>query len=76
VQDLSLSLLCIMARRAFLFQFAQIHAEFRLPELQSVSELHGFELDLAGHDITRPFAVLDVTEEQARLLARRCILIK
>jgi tRNA G10 N-methylase Trm11 len=65
-----------MARQAFLFQFAQIHAEFRLPELESVSKLYGFEIDISGLDITRPFAVLEVTEEQARLLARRCILIK
>jgi hypothetical protein len=65
-----------MARQAFLFQFAQIHAEFRLPELESVSKLYGFEIDISGLDITRPFAVLEITEEQARLLARRCILIK
>jgi hypothetical protein len=65
-----------MARQAFLFQFAQIHAEFRLPELESVSKLYGFEIDISGLDITRPFAVLEVTEEEARLLARRCILIR
>jgi hypothetical protein len=65
-----------MSRQPFLIQFAQIHAEFRLPELQSVAELHGFPLDLTNQDASRPFAVLDLTEAQARLLAARCILIK
>ncbi|KAL1744769.1 S-adenosyl-L-methionine-dependent methyltransferase [Schizophyllum fasciatum] len=62
----------------YLFQFAQSHGEFRIPELESMALLHGFELDFEGNkDFTRPFMVLRLAhEEHARLLARRCILIK
>ncbi|KAJ7262228.1 tRNA guanosine-2'-O-methyltransferase [Mycena haematopus] len=63
---------------AFLFVFAQSHSEFRLPELESISELHGFAISVpADCDPSRPFVVLKLeSEEHARLLARRCILIK
>ncbi|KIL65842.1 hypothetical protein M378DRAFT_192147 [Amanita muscaria Koide BX008] len=62
----------------YLIVFAQAHNEFRLPELSSVSELHGFTYTLAdGSDPQRPFMVIHLaSEEHARLLARRCILIK
>ncbi|KAL1695610.1 hypothetical protein GGG16DRAFT_45197 [Schizophyllum commune] len=62
----------------FLFQFAQSHEEFRIPELESIASLYGFELDFEGNrDYTRPFMVIGLAhQEHARLLARRCILIK
>ncbi|KAF8197920.1 RNA methylase [Pholiota molesta] len=65
----------------FLFQFAQAHNDFRLPELESIAELLGISFSLPPEpencDPTRPFLVLDLDkEEHARLLARRCILIK
>ncbi|TEB38249.1 RNA methylase [Coprinellus micaceus] len=65
----------------YLVQFAQAHEEFRLPELQSISELNGFTIqfldDPECNDPKRPFMVLELeNEEQARLLARRCILVK
>lgn len=62
----------------YLFVFAQAHDEFRAPELLSIAELYDFKLDIPGDfDISRPFAVLELEqEEHARLLARRCILIK
>ena len=61
----------------FLFVFAQVHEEFRIPELESIAELYGFTLNLpADYDISRPFMVLSTTEEQARVLASRCIMIK
>ncbi|TFY66268.1 hypothetical protein EVG20_g4821 [Dentipellis fragilis] len=62
----------------YLFVFAQAHEEFRIPELQSIAELHGFEIAIPEDiDVTRPFAVLGLeNEEHARILARRCILIK
>ena len=61
----------------FLFVFAQTHAEFRIPELRSISELHGFHVELVDQDPTRPFMVISLeSEEHARLLAKRCILIK
>ncbi|KAI0066133.1 RNA methylase [Artomyces pyxidatus] len=62
----------------YLIVFAQAHEEFRLPELLSVAELHHFDLAVPDDlDVTRPFAVFTLDkEEHARLLARRCILIK
>ncbi|KAJ6593851.1 S-adenosyl-L-methionine-dependent methyltransferase [Mycena capillaripes] len=63
---------------AYLFVFAQSHSEFRLPELESVAKLHGFTISLpVDCDTSRPFMVLHLaSDEQARLLASRCILIK
>jgi tRNA (guanine10-N2)-methyltransferase len=62
----------------YLFIFAQIHDEFRIPELQSVAELHGFKIQLpTDFDIGRPYQVIELEdEENARLLARRCVLVK
>ncbi|KJA27817.1 hypothetical protein HYPSUDRAFT_34967 [Hypholoma sublateritium FD-334 SS-4] len=65
----------------YLVQFAQAHNDFRLPELQSIGELLGISVtlpsDLESRDPMRPVMVIDLeVEEHARLLARRCILIK
>lgn len=62
----------------YLFVFAQAHEDFRIPELRSIAELHGFEVTIPeDFDVMRPFAVLTLEkEEHVRLLARRCILIK
>ncbi|OCH85102.1 tRNA guanosine-2'-O-methyltransferase [Obba rivulosa] len=62
----------------YLLVFAQAHADFRIPELQSVSELYGFHIGLLENaDPSRPFMVVELEEEMyARLLARRCILVK
>ena len=70
--------------------FAQAHADFRLPELESIAELHGFTIakpcQQSGQPSSyeedtwnpnRPFWVVDLEgEEEAVLLARRCILVK
>ncbi|KAJ7218113.1 S-adenosyl-L-methionine-dependent methyltransferase [Mycena pura] len=63
---------------SYLIVFAQSHSEFRLPELHSVAELHGFKIHIPHTcDLSRPFMVLDLeSEEHARLLSRRCILVK
>ncbi|KAJ7072373.1 tRNA guanosine-2'-O-methyltransferase [Mycena amicta] len=62
----------------YLFIFAQTHSEFRLPELHSVAELHGFTITLPENcDLACPFLVCDLdSEEHARILAQRCILLK
>ncbi|KAF9484434.1 tRNA guanosine-2'-O-methyltransferase [Pholiota conissans] len=65
----------------FLFHFAQAHNDFRLPELESIAELLGISLswpsEFEYRDTARPFMILGLDqEEHARLLARRCILIK
>ncbi|KAF8972985.1 tRNA guanosine-2'-O-methyltransferase [Flammula alnicola] len=65
----------------YLFHFAQAHHDFRLPELESIAELYGISFSLPqeaeNRDPIRPFMVVELEEEEhARLLARRCILIK
>lgn len=75
-RDLILYLLPMKSR--YLIVFAQSHSDFRLPELQSVSELHGFQVSLPeDSDTSRPFMVVEMEkEEHALILARRCVLIK
>lgn len=74
-----------MPSKDYLFVFAQAHDEFRIPELQSISELHGFTIGLSRYNdlqrveaaVKRPFMILELEEEvHAKLLAGRCILIK
>ncbi|KAI1795660.1 tRNA guanosine-2'-O-methyltransferase [Ganoderma leucocontextum] len=62
----------------YLFIFAQVHDDFRIPELLSISELYGFEIKFPeDRDTSSPFMILGLEgEEHARLLARRCILIR
>ncbi|KAH9935695.1 tRNA guanosine-2'-O-methyltransferase [Fomitopsis serialis] len=61
-----------------LLVFAQAHEEFRIPEIQSIAELHGFEVTFPPFpDASRPFMVLELeSESHARVLAQRCILVK
>jgi len=73
----SQNLSCMSSR--YLFHFAQTHNEFRLPELASIAELYGISYTLLKEacDATRPFMVIELKEEKhARLLAKRCTLIK
>jgi hypothetical protein len=64
-------------RMKCLIQFAQVHEQFRLPELRSIAELHGIQLNLPDDiDVSRPFVEIELKEEEARRLASRCILIK
>ncbi|KAI0302743.1 tRNA guanosine-2'-O-methyltransferase [Russula brevipes] len=67
-----------MPIRLYLIVFAQAHEDFRVPELQSIAELHGFPLSIPNDfEPSRPFGVLALEqEEHVQLLARRCILIK
>jgi hypothetical protein len=67
-----------MPSQQYLVIFAQAHEDFRVPELLSIAELHGFPLSMKNDlDPSRPFGVLVLEqEEHVRLLARRCILIK
>ncbi|EPQ57163.1 tRNA guanosine-2'-O-methyltransferase [Gloeophyllum trabeum ATCC 11539] len=65
-------------RDPYLFVFAQVHEDFRVPEILSIAELNGFTIAFSeSPDPSRPFMVLELEDEQhARILARRCILIK
>jgi len=62
----------------YLVLFAQVHDEFRIPELLSVSELYKFKIGFPPKiDTSRPFMILSLeSEEHALTLARRCILVK
>ncbi|KAE9411183.1 RNA methylase [Gymnopus androsaceus JB14] len=62
----------------YLVVFAQAHQEFRIPELESVSQLYDFKVSLPDErDLYRPYMVIGLeSEDHARLLAKRCILIK
>ena len=65
----------------YLFVFAQVHEDFRIPELLSIAELHGFEINFPqrpeDRDTSRPFMILELeSEEHARFLAKRCILVR
>ena len=65
----------------YLFVFAQVHDEFRIPELLSVAELFGIQITFPEApeqlDVSRPFMVLGLKcDEEAKTLASRCILIK
>lgn len=62
----------------YLVLFAQVHDEFRIPELLSVSELFKFKIGFPSKiDTSRPFMILSLeSEEHAILLATRCILVK
>ncbi|KAL0956084.1 hypothetical protein HGRIS_002253 [Hohenbuehelia grisea] len=63
--------------RGYLFVFAQSHSEFRIPEIQSIAELYGFSLQLPELESVGPFVVIGLEkEDHARLLAKRCILLK
>ena len=65
-------------KNKYLIVFAQVHEEFRIPELLSIAELYDVDISIPEDvDLSRPFMVLELdSEEQARILARRCILIK
>ncbi|KAH7921404.1 tRNA guanosine-2'-O-methyltransferase [Leucogyrophana mollusca] len=69
--------------KEYLFVFAQAHEEFRIPELLSISDLYSFSIEFHRYGeglkdaVTRPFMILTLDEEEhAKLLAKRCILIK
>lgn len=77
-----------MPSTEYLFVFAQAHDEFRIPELRSISELHGFSIGFGRYNngggeaelavaTRRPFMVLMLeSEEHARALGQRCVLVK
>lgn len=70
-----------MSTKKYLLHFAVAHNDFRLPELSSVSQLFDFEIGLpddANDDHSkRPFMIITLeSDEHARFLARRCVMIK
>lgn len=65
----------------YLFVFAQAHDDFRIPEMLSIAELHGFVITfpniLEERDPTRPYMILGLdSDEHAKILAKRCILVR
>jgi tRNA (guanine10-N2)-methyltransferase len=70
-----------MLVKKYLLHFAVAHDDFRLPELSSVSHLFNFEIglpdDAKDYDPRRPFTIVTLEcDKHARLLARRCTMIK
>lgn len=68
-------------RTDYIAAFAQVHAEFRIPELLSVAELFKFTIHFVQPvqdiDTSRPFMIFGLDEEEhAKILAARCILLK
>lgn len=67
--------------KKYLLYYAIAHAEFRYPELQSISELFNFGVGLPEEeeerDPNRPFLIVELEDEShAHHLAQRCILIR
>lgn len=65
----------------YFIHFAVAHREFRIPELLSVCECLGCEIELPveapERDIDRPFMVVQLRDDvAARKIASRCILVK
>ncbi|CAE6420043.1 unnamed protein product [Rhizoctonia solani] len=66
--------------KQYFIHFASTHAEFRIPELLSVAQCHNFTVGLSSEleiDNSRPFLHVEIdNDEDAKVLAQRCILIK
>ncbi|CAE6483335.1 unnamed protein product [Rhizoctonia solani] len=66
--------------KLYFIHFAVTHAEFRIPELLSVAQCHGFKVGLPPEsqiDNTRPFLHVEIdNDEYVQVLAQRCILVK
>ncbi|QRV79134.1 tRNA guanosine-2 -O-methyltransferase [Ceratobasidium sp. AG-Ba] len=64
----------------YLIHFAVTHSEFRIPEILSVARTYGFTVGLPPEneiDTARPLMCVELErEEDAKLLAGRCILVK
>ena len=65
----------------YFVHFAVAHKEFRIPELLSVCETLGCEIELPAEaserDLDRPFMVVQLRDDiAARKLGSRCILVK
>lgn len=68
-------------RNAYIAAFAQVHDQFRIPEILSVAELFNFTIHFSQPvqeiDTSRPFMIFGLDdEEHAKILATRCILLK
>ncbi|CAE6438525.1 unnamed protein product [Rhizoctonia solani] len=66
--------------KPYFIHFAVTHAEFRIPELLSVAQCYGFTVGLPPEleiDNNRPFLHVEIdNDEDAKILAQRCILVK
>ncbi|KAJ2161171.1 hypothetical protein GGF46_001683 [Coemansia sp. RSA 552] len=62
----------------FIIHFAQSHADFRMAELQALSQLEGIRVVLCGeHTASSPFLLVEVDSvDEARRLVRRGILVR
>lgn len=63
--------------KEYLIYFAQTFPNFRVAEIESLANLHGFSVDLSQHDECNPFLIVKLENDiQARQLIERSILAK
>lgn len=61
----------------YLISFANSYPTFRIPELESLADMFGIEVDLLHHNEKSPFLIVDLpSDEQAKALVKRSILAK
>lgn len=61
----------------YLIYFAQAFPNFRIAEIESLADLHGFTVDLSNHDESNPFLIIQLeNDEQAKKIMERSILAK
>lgn len=65
-----------MAKEYLVF-LAQQHPTFRVPELESLGDIHGIKVDFSGHDENTPFMIITLDNDQdAKNLISRAVLAK
>ncbi|CAI8505852.1 unnamed protein product [Hanseniaspora opuntiae] len=61
----------------YLIQLSQCHFDFRIPELESLAELHNIDIDFKSikYDANYPYLIIDLPDAKtAALLIQRSIL--
>jgi len=63
--------------KQYLVFLAQQHPTFRVPELESLGDLHGLKIDFSNHDESIPFMIITLDNDQdAKNLISRSVLAK
>ncbi|OBA17040.1 tRNA guanosine-2'-O-methyltransferase [Metschnikowia bicuspidata var. bicuspidata NRRL YB-4993] len=63
--------------KQYIISFANSFPSFRIPELESLSEMFGVEVDLSNHNEKSPFMIVNLkSDEDAQNLIKRSILAK
>lgn len=63
--------------KQYIIVFAHSFPSFRVPELESLADLFGVEVDLSDHNEKSPFLIVNLeSDEHAQKLIKRSILVK